>query len=34
MDIAFIAGIALFWGATALLVFGFEKLQHTTGDKP
>lgn len=30
MDIVFVAGMALLWGTTALLVLGFERLEPTT----
>lgn len=30
MDIVFVAGVALLWGATALLVLGFERLEPTS----
>ena len=31
MDILFIAGIAALWGVTALLAFGFKKLEKPVG---
>ena len=31
MDMVFILGITALWGVTALLVFGFKKLEKTTG---
>lgn len=30
MDIVFVAGVALLWGSTALLVLGFERLEPAT----
>ena len=34
MDIAFLLGIAALWGATALLVAGFKKLEKPAGARP
>ena len=31
MDVVFILGIAALWGATALLVAGFKKLEKPAG---
>ena len=30
MDVVFVLGAALLWGATALLVMGFERLDQPT----
>jgi hypothetical protein len=34
MDIVFLTGIALFWGAMVLLVAGFRKLERPQGGRP
>jgi hypothetical protein len=33
MDFVYLAGIALLWGATVLLVLGFEKLAAAQGGR-
>jgi hypothetical protein len=33
MDIAWIAGAALLWGALVLLVWGFQKLERSEGGR-
>ena len=34
MDIAYVAGLALLWGLTALLVGGFKTLDKPQGGRP
>ena len=34
MDISFVFGIAALWGAMALLVWDFRKLENPTGGRP
>ena len=34
MDMVYIAGLALLWGAMALLVRGFKKLDPPKGGRP
>jgi hypothetical protein len=33
MDIAFLLGVALLWGAMVLLVWGFKKLEKPEGGR-
>lgn len=34
MDLVYVAGLALLWGLTALLVSGFKKLDQPQGGRP
>ena len=34
MDIIFLSGVAALWGAMALLVWGFRKLERPQGGRP
>jgi hypothetical protein len=34
MDTVYLAGFALLWGLTALLVFGLKKLDRPDGGRP
>ena len=34
MDMVFLAGVALLWGVTALLVCGLKKLDRPDGGRP
>ena len=34
MDIIFLGGVAALWGAMALLVWGFRKLERPQGGRP
>jgi hypothetical protein len=34
MDVVFLGGAALLWGAMVLLVWGFQSLEETEGGRP